>query len=65
MPASHALAASLLRSLGHPVPSEDELDRAIKRAILEAKIENGEDPKQVKYKLVSIESDWIRSVGSE
>jgi len=62
MAAHKALLARILANLGHPVPSEDELNDALKKAFYEVKKTDGVDPDQVKYKLslVPIDRQWVK-----
>ena len=57
-----ALIAKVLRNLGHPVPSENELKSALSDAFLEMKKADGVDPDNVKYKLslVPVTKDWVK-----
>lgn len=46
-----ALLAAVLKNLGHAVPSEEELDQALKSAFVELKQAEGIDPNSVKFKI--------------
>ncbi|MFM0170597.1 hypothetical protein PQR33_14865 [Paraburkholderia sediminicola] len=61
MPAHRALIASVLKNLGHPVPTDEQLSDAMRSAFLEIKTAKGIDPDKVKYKLslVPIDRDWV------
>ncbi len=63
MPGGHKqLLAQLLRNLGHPVPSDDQLNDALKKSFLHIKKQDGVDPVTVKYKLnlTSIDESWVK-----
>lgn len=58
----HALIATILKNLGHNVPSDMELDKALKKAFFDLKTSQGIDPDAIKYKisLTPVETDWVK-----
>jgi hypothetical protein len=56
------MIAQVLRTLGHPVPSDDELSDALQKAFVEIKKQEGVDPDAVKYKLslTEVDEDWVK-----
>lgn len=62
MPAHKALIAEVLRSLGQPVPTDDELTGALKQAFVNLKKSEGLDPSKTKYKLslTPVDESWVK-----
>ena len=58
-----ALFAALLKNLGHPAPSDADLDAALQKSMVEIKKGDGVDPDQVKYKLslTPIDTSWVKN----
>jgi hypothetical protein len=60
---SHVLVAQVLRQLGHTVPPDSEIEAALKKAFIEVKKANGQNPDKIKLKMgVPIDIEWIREV---
>lgn len=61
--AHKALIASVLKNLGHAVPTDSELDEVLRKAFYEVKTIDGVDPDVVKYKLsmTPVDPEWVKS----
>lgn len=62
-----ALFAAVLRNLGHDVPTEAELDRALKASFAEIKADEGLNAEAVAYKLTlaPVDRKWVVETFSE
>jgi len=59
--AHRAMVASVLQNLGHPVPSDNEMDKLLHEAFTKIKKDHGINPDHVNYKfsLVEIDKGWV------